>query len=118
MKNEGICTCVFSLSMRGVFLTLRYCGLFISGALLVYWVRVVLSIVYFLVPCSFLLRLQPTNLIRAGGIWIEEAIEVETRMFECGRRTEETGVVAEMTPILATLPLYPISHLLCLSGCF
>lgn len=40
--------------------------------------------------------------------WIGEAIEVEMRMFECGRRTEETEGVAEMTPILYPYILYPV----------
>jgi len=62
-----------------------FCGLFISGALLVYWARVLLNIVYFLF--LFFSTLFTTYELNQGGRdgWIEEAIEVETRMFECGR---------------------------------
>lgn len=65
---------------------------------------------------TFLSLLFTTYKLNQGGWdgWIEEAIEVETRTFECDGRTEETGVVSEMTPILDTLPLYPISYLLVL----
>ena len=46
---------------------------------------------------------------------IEEAIEVEVRMFGSGRRTEGAKVVAKMTPILATFTL--ISYILPLGAC-